>query len=42
MPTSLLGQIITFLLPADLHENDILKSSCSEDELSEDLDNALM
>ena len=30
MPTRLLGKIITFLFPADLNENDILRSSCSE------------
>ena len=41
MPTRLLGKIITFLFPADLDENDILTSSCSEDELKEDLDNAV-
>ena len=42
MPTRLLGKIIAFLLPADLDENDILRSSCSKDELEEDLDSTLM
>ena len=31
----LLGRIITFLFPADLDENGILRSSCSEDKLEE-------
>ena len=31
-----------FLFPPDLDENDILRSSCSEDELEDDLDSALM
>ena len=35
MPTRLLGKIITFLFPVDLDENDILRTSCSEDELEE-------
>ena len=42
MPTGLLGKIVTFVFPADLAENVILRSSCSEDELEEDLDSALM
>ena len=42
MPTRLLGKIVTFLFPPDLDENDILRSSCSEDELEDDLDSALM
>ena len=42
MPTRLLWKIISFLFPADLDENDILRSSSSEDEFEEDLDNVLM
>lgn len=42
MPTRLLGKIISFLFPADFDENDILRSSSSEDEFEEDLDNVLM
>ena len=42
MPTRLPGIIITFLFPADLDKNDILRSSCSEDELEGDLDKASM
>ena len=42
MSTGLLGKIVTFLFPADLYENVILRSSRSEDELEEDLDSALM
>ena len=42
MATRFLGKIITFLFPADFDENDILRSSCSEDEFEENLDNVLM
>ena len=42
MPARLLGKIITFLFPPDLDENDILRNSCSENELEDDLDSALM
>ena len=42
MPARLLGKIITFMFPADLDENDILRGSCSEDELEKDLDSALI
>ena len=42
MPTKLLRKITAFLFPTDLDNNENLRSSSSDDELEQDLDNVLM
>lgn len=42
MSTKLLRKITALLFPTDLDDNENLRSSCSDDELEQDLDNVLM
>ena len=42
MPTSVQGKIFNSLFPPYFDESDILRTSCTEDELEEDLDGVLM